>query len=456
MWLRRSASRTETVLLWAGLALASFVAFRLILPPRPAAGPLFATAGLMLAAGVLYAARWRLFARSAAFLVVGAVAYLFAWNRGMPLLYAFSATCFGIVVVSHLLPRWALRRLEGRLAGAKWVLQGDSAALLVQVANPSATTVRMLELEAPVEGTLGDNDDARALLVQLAAGRERELTMRTPPLRRGRRFAGPLTVRTGFPLGLVSASETIAGTGQHIWVYPRCFDVQYVPITGEQFLDMGDAISPRSGGVEEFAGVREYRYGDSRRHVHWRASARRGELVVKEFMRPAAATVTIAVDLRASACIGEGLETTTEYAISAAASVARYALGSGHHVQLALGGETFQTMGPWRGLGAFEHVLRALALAEASGDVSPGSRLSNIASFVPLGSTVVMIYVDWQVGSLAGLAALQRRSILAIPVAIDAESFGSGVTGDSRAGLPSRARARRLRKGEDPAAAFRQ
>src|SRR5687768_18359555 len=60
------------------------------------------------------------------------------------------------------------------------------------------------------------------------------------------------------------------------------------------------------------SGVREYRHGDSRRSIHWRASARRNELVVKEFMRIVATTLTIAVDLGRAANVGTGIDTAVD------------------------------------------------------------------------------------------------------------------------------------------------
>ena len=70
---------------------------------------------------------------------------------------------------------------------------------------------------------------------------------------------------------------------------------------------------------EEFAGLREYRRGDDRRHIHWKSVARTGEMVVKEFALQAPRRYTVALDLRR-----QGLrvsEQEVEDAVSAAASV---------------------------------------------------------------------------------------------------------------------------------------
>ena len=69
---------------------------------------------------------------------------------------------------------------------------------------------------------------------------------------------------------------------------------------------------------EEFAGLREYRRGDDRRHIHWKSFARTGELFVKEFSLQAPLRYTVALDLRRRGL--RILEKEVEDAVSAAAS----------------------------------------------------------------------------------------------------------------------------------------
>ena len=451
MLLRPSADVLKPALLWAGGGLVAYLIFRGLMPPRPALAPLFAALGVTLAAAVLYNMRGQLFGRSGAFVLVGGAAYLFAWIRGVPAMYAFSAACFAIVAVSHLLPRWALRTVAGRIHVPPWVNQGDPAEVRVLLRNPGAAAVRMLELDVGIEGALDASTRVSALLVHLASGAERELALHTPPLRRGRHRIGPLSARTGFPLGLAFAAQAIESAGETIWVYPRLFDVGFLAVSGGQFLQMGDAISPRSAGQEEFAGVREYRHGDSRRHVHWRASARLGELVVKEFTRETAATVTIAVDLGAMAATGEGIETPAEYAIRIAASLARYVLGEGHTLQIALCGPAFDLIGPVRSMTHFEDVLRALALAKTDGDAPFASWLPQILEATPMESTAVLVCACGERDTVPGAAAFENKGVLLVPFEIDAASFAT--VPQAPAGTNTR---RRVRKGEDLAAWFRQ
>jgi len=56
------------------------------------------------------------------------------------------------------------------------------------------------------------------------------------------------------------------------------------------------AAVPRSGSGNDLFGIREYRPGDSLRRIHWRSSARHGELVVREYEPPGLQTLAIYLD----------------------------------------------------------------------------------------------------------------------------------------------------------------
>lgn len=75
-----------------------------------------------------------------------------------------------------------------------------------------------------------------------------------------------------------------------------------------------------------FAGVHSYRPGDNARHVHWRATARTGQLQIKEFDPSDTLSLTIAVDVQTLPRTYEYLADALEYVVMAAASIAIHAL----------------------------------------------------------------------------------------------------------------------------------
>ncbi|MCU7891637.1 MAG: DUF58 domain-containing protein [Candidatus Thiodiazotropha sp. (ex Ustalcina ferruginea)] len=91
----------------------------------------------------------------------------------------------------------------------------------------------------------------------------------------------------------------------------------------------GDLPVPQQGGHDEFATVREYTHGDGLRNIHWRASARRQQLVVKEYERSDRPVLLVVLDCRPGFNQGEGARSTFEYAISIAASMIHFASRDG-------------------------------------------------------------------------------------------------------------------------------
>ena len=80
--------------------------------------------------------------------------------------------------------------------------------------------------------------------------------------------------------------------------------------------------------------MREYRRGDDLRRVHWRSSARVGELMVRREEQPWQSRATVFLDNRAGAHRGQGIASSLEAAVSAAASIAVHLSQRGFTVRL--------------------------------------------------------------------------------------------------------------------------
>jgi uncharacterized protein (DUF58 family) len=117
-------------------------------------------------------------------------------------------------------------------------------------------------------------------------------------------------------------------------VFPRL-----VTLDGLAFLEAAPTperamhATPRRGTGPEYLGIREYRIGDSMRHVHWPSTARHGELMVREFEREQTRRLAIVVDAVADAASEQGT-TPLDVACSVAASVAFAAHAAGQGVRL--------------------------------------------------------------------------------------------------------------------------
>lgn len=150
---------------------------------------------------------------------------------------------------------------------------------------------------------------------------------------RGRFTLGPATVRATDPFGMAERSTTVPELGDLV-VTPVVVPLPAVGRAGA-WTGAGDN-RPRAfaNGSAEDVTVREYRHGDPLRRVHWRTSARTGELMVRREEQPWQSRATVLLDNRASAHRGHGAGSSLEAAVTAAASVAAHLAARGFVVRL--------------------------------------------------------------------------------------------------------------------------
>jgi uncharacterized protein (DUF58 family) len=139
---------------------------------------------------------------------------------------------------------------------------------------------------------------------------------------RGRYRLGPLRVASRFPLGLVERSRVFSVKSQ-VLIYPR---IGRISSSWKQRLvgatELVSRTQPHHGAYhDDFHRLREFRSGDNPRAIHWRSTARRGELVLREFQQNREHTLTIVLDLYWPASPRSDLREQIELALSFVASL---------------------------------------------------------------------------------------------------------------------------------------
>jgi uncharacterized protein (DUF58 family) len=175
-------------------------------------------------------------------------------------------------------------------AGTRAPFAGDDAEFAFTLTAPSVREDIVLRAT-----------ERAAAAVSLGAGLTATAAVAVPTTRRGRVRLGRLRVESSFPLGLFTA-WTWTHPDLECLVYPRPAprDREGPPPAAEP----GAAHDGRASGEEDFAGLRTFRAGDPPRRIAWKAWARGGELVVKEYV--GAARAPILFDLAAAS--GRDLE----------------------------------------------------------------------------------------------------------------------------------------------------
>lgn len=239
--------------------------------------------------------------------------------------------------------------------------------------------------------------------------------------RRGVYELGPARVRTVDPFGFLAFSRTFRDRGEVV-VYPRVHELSGLsPDAGNVEAGARGSLGQRG---DEFAGLREYRRGDDRRHIHWKSLARTGELFVKEFALQDPRRFTVALDLRR-----RGLrvaEREVEDAVSAAASMLAHL--AGEHLPFRLvctgreGGETEFGAGEE----SYWKAMRLLATVRADGDRELGEVVLGERGRLGEGVVLVSRSVDDLPGSVR---RLRSAGLSVVVVAVATHTYRPG--GDS-------------------------
>jgi hypothetical protein len=133
-------------------------------------------------------------------------------------------------------------------------------------------------------------------LVRLRPGQDTAVDYPVPTGRRGVVEIGPLTVTRTDPLALAGTRRRYGGTAR-VWVHPRVHPLLAVPVGIARSLE--GRIDRVPHGNITFDTLREYVIGDELRRVHWRTTARVGELMVREYVDTSLPRIVVLLDARA-------------------------------------------------------------------------------------------------------------------------------------------------------------
>lgn len=184
------------------------------------------------------------------------------------------------------------------------------------VARAEVSNRGRLALDAPIVRLPVGEISLFSRLGRVRSGESEQVTLEVPATRRGVVSVGPARLITSDPLGLFRRSAPLGRT-IILWVRPRTVALGGLGLS--QLRDLEGAPSDRLSMSDlAFHALREYVPGDDLRHVHWRSSARAGELLVRQYHDTRRSQLTVVLDTTA-----ESYSSTDEFelAVSAAASL---------------------------------------------------------------------------------------------------------------------------------------
>jgi uncharacterized protein (DUF58 family) len=356
-------------------------------------------------------------------LALGVAAYAAAWAFGSKPLYPVATGLLLVVLLAWAWVRLATKPMRlVRAAGKGEQHEGDDLRVHLELehegrlAPPSVVVVEEI-------GRLGE----RRTPLRRSGGRL-HATYVLSALPRGRYAYGEAKAVLEDPFGLEHAEVSLGGGGA-LLVYPRLVELERLfSETGAHALDGRRLLLRRPSGFELHS-VREYEQGESLRKVHWRSTARRGQLMVKDLEDAPRDEVAVLLDADASAVVGTPPESSFDAQVRAAGSILRAHVRRGRRAVLVVNSalpdaqRVHSSDGDWRRalelLAAVEATARAPLAALLAVEESPASRALDLA-------VVTARLAPELVNRLVQRALARRRASL---VYVDAASFGHGAAG---------------------------
>ena len=287
--------------------------------------------------------------RGRAFIAAGIAAGAFGLGLGQRELVSIG----GVLILLPLFSALAAGRARYRVRCQRKleptrVPAGQAATVTIQLDNVTRLPTGLLLAEDTIPYSLGTRP--RFVLDRIEAGGSRRITYRLQSDRRGRYEIGPLYVRVADAFGLVRLGRSVALPGVLV-VTPAITVLPWTPFGGAWLREGGTRASTAAAAGEDDVVPRAYRDGDELRRVHWRSTARYGELMVRREEQRWQNRAVLFLDTRASAHGGRGPSSSFEYAVSAAASIGV------HLAREGIDGEFVTDTGPVGATASFEDVL---------------------------------------------------------------------------------------------------
>jgi len=382
--------------------------------------------------------------RSTVVFVLALVALLAGFITGRDLLFTLAYLLLLLLILSAL---WSWINLNGvhlsRVTRVRRTQVGRPLEERFTVRN--TTFLPKLWLEVRDFSTLPYHYSSH-VFNNLGANQSYSWRVTTICQQRGRYQLGPIRLRTSDPFGLFPLQRDLTPTS-NVVVFPMTFDIhQFALPVG--ILPGGDALRRRTHYITtNAAGVRDYEPGDSFNRIHWRSTARRDRLVVKEFELDPLADIWVVPDMSVFGHVTPRKqpapappppgdipawlkmrefhlpESTEEYTVTIAASVAQFFLRRDRAVGMLAYGQSNEILQPDRGERQFNRILETLAVLRAEGEVPLQDMLYAETHLFPRGTTVIVVTPfareEW---SLAA-RQLTRRGLRVVTILVNPASF---------------------------------
>ncbi len=266
----------------------------------------------------------RLTTRGAVVLGLAVPLLVFGQWGGYALLRALGFLLLAAVLAALVVTARELDVTVDRVVYPDRVERGRPAVARLRVSNPNTTR------QPGLFATDGIGSDAQTVRVRpLLPGGQATYHYELPTRVRGKLTVGPLTLHRVDPFGL-ARNQLRTGATSTVWVHPRQHAAKALTRGHPRHHYEGTTTDDTLRGSVDLQDVREYQPGDEVRHLHWRATAHTGRLMVRDLTDPQQPRCTVLLDTRPGSLSPKDFEEAVDLAASLLVASAR----AGHHTRL--------------------------------------------------------------------------------------------------------------------------
>jgi len=352
-------------------------------------------------------------ARGRCVLGLGLGVYIAAWAFGSKPLYPVATGFLLVAAVAWMWVRLANRPFQVRRGwGDNEHVEGDDVPVVVEL-DASASVLPAAATLIERVGRLGEQRHGLR-----RNGRRLSLRYVLEGLPRGRYAFEDVRVEIADPFGLESVSVPLPAPGA-LLVYPRLVRLERLFSESGAHAHDGRRLLLRRHSGFELHGVREYEQGESLRRVHWRSTARRGQLMVKELEDAPRDEIAVLLDADASAVVGESFD----MQVRAAGSILESYVRRGRRAVLVVNSERRDVQQVHSPAADWRRALELLAAAEPTGRGSLGRLLAEHDGPAARALELAVVTARLEAGLVDRLVqrALSRRKVSLVYV--DPASF---------------------------------
>ncbi|MBI2848520.1 MAG: DUF58 domain-containing protein [Chloroflexi bacterium] len=262
-----------------------------------------------------------------------------------------------------------------------------------------------------------------SMITNMEGGEQKKWSHRSICTRRGYYRLDPLKIKSTDPFELFE-QERILGPGSNLIVHPALANLSTFLWPAKELMGAIRRAKPTYFITPRATTVREYAPQDSLNRIHWPTTARMGKIMVKEFELDPANDLWILLDMERAVQAGDGIESTEEYGVTIAGSLAKRFLDMDYAVGFIAYGESTHVFPKDRGTGQFLRIMDCLAGIKAAGVTPLVEALATHDPQFARNTTLIVISSSPQDSWVPLTLPLIERGVKLMIVLIEPGTFG--------------------------------